>query len=112
MLEQTYNLSDFRFDGDAVYGDHRIAGNPVQAYKAEMRYEHPSGVYFGPNVEWNIVKYPVDEGQHALCRPLRPAGFSCRLPDANGFSGVLRSEEPARQNVRRLRRTDCGRADR
>ena len=42
MLEQTYNLSDFRFDGDPVYGDHRIAGNPVQAYKAEILYEHPS----------------------------------------------------------------------
>ena len=75
VLEQTYNLSDFRFDGDDVYGDHRIAGNPVQAYKAEIRYEHPSGFYAGPNVEWNIVKYPVDEANTLFADPYALLGF-------------------------------------
>ena len=85
VLEQTYNLSDFRFDGDAVYGDHRIAGNPVQAYKAELRYEHPSGVYVGPNVEWNIVKYPVDEANTLFADPYALLGFRAGYRTPRGF---------------------------
>ncbi len=85
VLEQTYNLSDFRFDGDAVYGDHRIAGNPVQAYKAEIRYEHPSGIYFGPNVEWNIVKYPVDEANTLFADSYALLGFRAGYRTQKGF---------------------------
>ncbi len=85
VLEQIYNLSDFRFDGDAVYGDHRIAGNPVQAYKAEIRYEHPSGVYVGPNVEWNLVKYPVDEANTLFADPYALLGFRAGYRTQRGF---------------------------
>ena len=85
VLEQTYNLSDFRFDGDPVYRDHRIAGNPVQAYKAELRYEHPSGVYFGPNVEWNIAKYPVDEANTLFAAPYALLGFRAGYRTPRGF---------------------------
>ncbi len=85
VLEQTYNLSDFRFDGDRVYGNHRIAGNPVQAYKAEIRYEHPSGIYFGPNVEWNIVKYPVDEANTLFAEPYALLGFRAGYKTPRGF---------------------------
>lgn len=85
VLEQTYHLSDFRFDGDEVYGDHRIAGNPVQAYKAEVRYEHPSGFYFGPNVEWNIVKYPVDEANTLFADPYALPGFRAGYRAQKGF---------------------------
>ena len=85
MLEQTYDLSDFRFDGDRVYGDHRIAGNPVQAYKAEIRYEHPSGVYCGPNVEWNIVKYPADEANTLFADPYALLGFRAGYKTPRGW---------------------------
>ena len=85
VLEQTYNLNDFRFDGDRVYGDHRVAGNPVQAYKAEQRYEHPSGVYFGPNVEWNVVKYPVDEANTLFADPYALLGFRAGYRTPHGF---------------------------
>ena len=66
ILEQTYTLSDFRFDDNPVYGTHRVAGTPVHFYKAELRYEHPSGFYLGTNAEWNVVKYPVDEATRSL----------------------------------------------
>ena len=85
VLEQTYNLSDFRFDGDAAYGNHRIAGNPGQAYKAEIRYEHPSGFYAGPNVEWNIVKYPVDEANTLFAEPYVLLGFRAGYKTPRGF---------------------------
>ncbi len=85
VLVQTYNLNDFRFDDDAVYGNKRIAGNPVQAYKAEIRYEHPSGIYFGPNVEWNIVKYPVDEANTLFADPYALLGFRTGYKTRKGF---------------------------
>ncbi len=85
LLEQTYNLSDFRFDGDAVYGDHRIAGNPAQAYKAEVRYEHSSGLYGGPNVEWSIVRYPVDEANTLFADPYALLGFRAGYRTPRGF---------------------------
>jgi iron complex outermembrane recepter protein len=45
LLEQTYSLSDLHFRDHPVYADNRIAGTPVHFYKAELRYEHPSGFY-------------------------------------------------------------------
>lgn len=51
VLRQTYALNDFRFDGEAAYGNNRIAGLPVHVYHAELRYESFLGVYVAPNVE-------------------------------------------------------------
>ncbi|HEX4086949.1 MAG TPA: TonB-dependent receptor [Chthoniobacteraceae bacterium] len=74
-LEQTFTISDFHFAHDPVYGDNRIAGTPVDFYKAELRYEHPCGFYCGPNVEWNVVKYPVDEANSLFADPYALLGF-------------------------------------
>ncbi len=67
-LRQTYTWSDFFFDGDAVYGDNRLPILPEHAYRAELKYEHPSGWFVAPSVEWtprdvfvdyaNTLKYP------------------------------------------------------
>ena len=85
VLEQTYNLNKFRFSDDAVYDNHLIAGNPVQFYKAELRYEHPSGIYCGPNVEWNIVKYPVDEANTLFADPYALLGFRAGYKNRRGW---------------------------
>lgn len=85
LLRQTYNFSDFRFSNDAAYGNHRVAGNPVQFYKAELRYEHPSGFYCGPNVEWNLVEYPVDEANSLFADPYALLGFRAGYKRPSGF---------------------------
>ena len=85
VIEQTYNLQDFRFSDDAVYGNKRIAGNPVQSYKAEIRYEHPCGLYVGPNVEWNILKYPVDEQNSLFADPYALLGVRAGYKTGHGF---------------------------
>jgi iron complex outermembrane recepter protein len=59
-LRQMYLWNDFRFDGDATFGDNRLAGIPEHYYRAELMYEHPSGFYIGPNVEWVPTGYAVD----------------------------------------------------
>ena len=59
-LRQTYTLSDFRFDGDAQYGDNRLPIIPKHFYRAELRYEHPSGWFVAPSVEWSASDIWVD----------------------------------------------------
>jgi len=84
-LEQTYTFSDFHFSHDSVYGNNRIAGTPVDYYKAELRYEHPCGVYFGPNVEWNMVQYPADEANSLFADPYALLGFRVGYKSPKGF---------------------------
>lgn len=67
-LRQTWTWSDFRFDGDRVYGDNRLPIIPEHAYRAELKFEHPAGWFIAPSVEWvpqdvyvdyaNTMKYP------------------------------------------------------
>lgn len=58
-LRQTYTWSDFRFDGDAQYGDNRLPIAPQHFYRAELRYEH--GPWFvAPSVEWSASDIFVD----------------------------------------------------
>lgn len=60
VLRQVYLWNDFRFDGDATFGDNQLPGIPAHYYRAELMYEHPSGFYIGPNVEWVPQGYNVD----------------------------------------------------
>ena len=89
VIEQTYNLSDFRFNGNEAYGDNRIAGNPVQFYKAEIRYEHPCG--FLRRAERRVEHRQVrgGRGQHAFRRTLRVAGRARRIQRQARTPGVL-----------------------
>lgn len=55
-----YNWSRFRFDGDPVYGNNQLPSLPEHFVKMELIYEHPTGIYFGPNWERVASKYPID----------------------------------------------------
>jgi iron complex outermembrane receptor protein len=59
-LRQTYTWSDFRFEDDVQYGDHRLPVVPEHFYRAELRYEHPSGWFVAPSVEWSVRDTVVD----------------------------------------------------
>ncbi|HEY2342129.1 MAG TPA: TonB-dependent receptor, partial [Chthoniobacteraceae bacterium] len=85
VLRQSYNYSDFRFSDHPIYGNNRIGGNPVAFYKAELRYEHPCGIYFGPNLEWNVVKYPVDEANTLYADPYALLGFKAGYKTKKGL---------------------------
>ncbi|MCK1326357.1 TonB-dependent receptor [Bradyrhizobium sp. 156] len=51
-LNVAYTLNDFRFDDDPVFGNNQLPGAPRHFVRAELLYKHPSGLYFGPNLEW------------------------------------------------------------
>lgn len=59
-LRQTYAFSDFRFDGDKVYGDGRLPVVPPHLYRAELRYDAAGGWFVAPSVEWSIKDAWVD----------------------------------------------------
>lgn len=50
-LRQTYTLSDFFFENDPAYGDNDLPLVPPHLYRAELRYDHPSGWFIAPSVE-------------------------------------------------------------
>jgi hypothetical protein len=60
VLRQTYTWSDFRFDGDAKYGNNRQPIVPEHFYRAELRYEHPAGWFVAPSLEWSASDIWVD----------------------------------------------------
>ncbi|MCW4463213.1 TonB-dependent receptor [Sphingomonas sp. BT-65] len=51
-LRQTYAWSDFRFDGDPIYGDNRLPIAPVHQYRASLRYEGGGGLFVEPSLDW------------------------------------------------------------
>lgn len=59
-LNTAYTFNDFRYDGDAQWGDNELPGAPRHFLRAELLYKHPTGFYFGPNIEWVPEAYFVD----------------------------------------------------
>jgi iron complex outermembrane receptor protein len=84
-FEQTYTFNDFHFEGDPVYGNNRIASIPVHYYKAQLLYKNPGGFYCGPNVEWNITKYPVDEANTLFADPYALLNFQIGYKSRKGL---------------------------
>lgn len=68
-LRVLYNWNDFRFSGDPTFRDNRLPAFPEHFFKAEIMYEHPSGVYFGPNMEQTFEKYPIDMANTYFAEP-------------------------------------------
>ncbi|WP_449433213.1 TonB-dependent receptor family protein [Pseudomonas putida] len=62
VLRGQYLLNDFRFDGDKVYGDNRLAGVPRQFIKGEALWQL-DGWYVGPTFEWVPTHYNVDQAE-------------------------------------------------
>lgn len=85
-LRQAYTFSDFRFDGDATYGDNKLPGAPRHYYRAELRYDHPAGFYAGPNVEWVPEAYYVDNANTTRTASYALLGLKAGYNDPAGWS--------------------------
>jgi iron complex outermembrane receptor protein len=60
LLRQSYTFSDFRFSGDAVYGDNRLPVVPKHQYRAELKYAGADGFFIAPAIEWRPQSVYVD----------------------------------------------------
>ncbi len=81
-----YNWSRFRFNGDPVYGDNQLPSLPEHFLKAELVYEHPTGIYFGPNFERVMSKYPIDQANTFFADPYSIWGMKAGYKTKKGLS--------------------------
>jgi iron complex outermembrane receptor protein len=54
------NLGRYRFDGDPVYGDNRLAGAPPHTGGVEATYAHAHGAFAALETTWVAGRTPVD----------------------------------------------------
>jgi len=59
-LRLQYLYNDFRFDGDPLYGDKRLAGIPPHLLRAELRWKAAPWLTVTPGLEWLPGKTWVD----------------------------------------------------
>ena len=85
-FDQSYTVSDFHFDQNALYGDNRLPGVPVHIYEAQLLYESPSGFYAGPSLHCNLCRYPVDEANTLFADAYVLVGLRAGFRRTNGFS--------------------------
>jgi len=86
VLRQNFLFNDFRFGRDARWGDREIPGVPRYYYRAELLYEHPSGFYAGPNVEWSPRGFATDMAHTSFADPYSLLGLRIGFRAKKGLS--------------------------
>lgn len=51
-LSQLWTWNDFRFVGDATYGNNPLAGIPRHVLRTTLSYSRPDGFYLAPSIDW------------------------------------------------------------
>jgi iron complex outermembrane receptor protein len=80
--------SDFRFDGDAQYGNNRMPGFPPVIIRSELLYRWSDvsnsrgmpAYYAGPKLEWVPTKAPIDNTNSLYNNPYAILGFKAGGP--------------------------------
>jgi iron complex outermembrane receptor protein len=88
-LNLAYTFNDFRFDGDARFGDNVLPGAPRHFVRAELLYKHPIGVFFGPNVEWVPEAYFVDSANTLTTQAYAIWGLKLGYDNGGPFSAYI-----------------------
>jgi iron complex outermembrane receptor protein len=84
-----YTLSDFRFDDDPTFKNNELPGVPRHLFRAEMRYRHPSGAWFGPTTDWVPQAYYVDNANTQKTDSYVLFGLRAGWDFENGLSAFL-----------------------
>jgi iron complex outermembrane receptor protein len=69
-----YTWSRFVFVDDPTFGNNRLPGAPEHLVRAELRYDHASGVWLAPNVEAVPQGYFVNSDNTVRTKPYALAG--------------------------------------
>lgn len=85
-LNMAYTLNDFRFDGDAKFGNNLLPGAPRHYLRAELLYKNPNGFYMGPNVEWVPQAYYVDSANTLQTEPYALLGLKAGIDNGGPYS--------------------------
>ncbi len=81
-----YNWNDFHFNGDPTFNNNQLPAFPEHFFKAEIMYEHPVGIYFGPNLEATFDGYPIDMANTFFADSYTIWGFKTGYRTKKGLS--------------------------
>jgi iron complex outermembrane receptor protein len=84
-----YTYSDFFFRNDSRYGDNELPGIPSHYLRAEALYQHPSGIYAGPNVEWAPSRYFADNANSLTADPYALLGLKLGYDQDGRWSAYI-----------------------
>jgi iron complex outermembrane receptor protein len=60
-----YTHAHYTFRGDATYGNNFLPGQPPHLLRAELPYQHPSGFWISPLLDWSPAEYFADSANTA-----------------------------------------------
>lgn len=96
VLRGIYNWSRFRFSNDPAFSDNPLPGIPAHFIRAELVYEHPSGIYFGPNTEFSN-SYAVDMNNTLFTYPYAVLGLKGGYKTKKGISFFIEAKNLTNQ---------------
>jgi iron complex outermembrane receptor protein len=79
------DVDDFRFDGNATYGNNRLPGIPAMALRSEVLWAPAPGWYVGPTLEWSS-KTAVDMANTLFADPFTLWGLKAGMRIDKGAS--------------------------
>jgi iron complex outermembrane receptor protein len=88
-LNVVYTYNDFFFDNDVLWGNNQLPGVAPHNFRAELLYNHPSGFYAGPNVEWMADAFYADNANTLKVDPYALLGFRLGYDQSKGWSGYV-----------------------
>ena len=96
-LNTAYTFNDFRYDNDVTFGNNKLPGAPPQYVRSELLYKHPSGVSFGPNIEWAPNAYYVDSANTVTTSSYLLWGLRAVYDDGKHVSAYIEGRNLADQ---------------
>ncbi|MFF8801858.1 MULTISPECIES: TonB-dependent receptor family protein [unclassified Methylobacterium] len=85
-LTQIWTHNDFRFVGDPVFGNNRIAGVPRDLLRTVLSYRHPSGFHIAPALDWVPQGAFADHANTLKVPGYALVGVQAGIDFANGVS--------------------------
>lgn len=82
----SYLWSDFRFDGNATYGDNALPGIPEHFYRGELVWTARDGYAVTLNTEWSPRRYAIDMANTWFADPYALVGLKLARDVEHGLS--------------------------
>ena len=98
VFRSAYTYGSFKFDGDPIYGDNRIAGLPPHLVRGELLWENDKGYYAGPTFEWVPVKSFIDHRNTFAADPYALLGFKFGRRVSEGVSWFIEAKNLTDEN--------------
>ena len=82
----SYLYSDFRFDGNASYGDNALPGIPEHFYRGELVWQARQSYHVTVNTEWSPRRYAIDMANSWFADPYALVGLKVARDVEHGLS--------------------------